>query len=302
MRTGTSLGVELASADSPRVPGGADLFLDEFGDPARVGKHFVEADRQRAIGEWNNRDPVEHRPLLDLSQPMSDFARTDRGAVAWGMRKASLALVSLLFVVGPGCSDDGGPDGSSDGGGGSTSDGGQGTGAGGSEPATTARECETDEDCSIVDDCCSCGAIPTEDVQDCPQECLQSTCSALGIMPAGVACAAGQCVFTNSCNAAQVTCDEAPPTCNAGSLPSVDGTCRGPCIGARDCLTVTSCEDCGELACVEVTGFTSQFQCVPVPAGLCEEGPRCGCIEDLCDEDMPCSDAESGITCSCLDC
>ncbi|HEX6764050.1 MAG TPA: hypothetical protein VF103_01205 [Polyangiaceae bacterium] len=163
---------------------------------------------------------------------------------------------------------------------------------------TSGAECRADEDCVMVSDCCSCRAEPRSGSGFCPLDCLRDPCSDDGIEPNEVSCVRGRCVIARSCDRTRVTCRSAPPDCVDGTIPSVDGTCWGPCIAPTECSYVTDCLDCpSDAACVEFQAQLSSFSCV-LPASGCSAGSYCSCL-GACDY---CSEAPQGITCACPVC
>jgi hypothetical protein len=166
-------------------------------------------------------------------------------------------------------------------GGASALGGASGASAGGGGLAGGARECLTDADCKIFDDCCSCSAVPaTETPASCHRTCLQSACSALGTPTPKATCVVGQCVAGFSCDSTQVLCKSVPPQCPAGELPIVSGACwQGGCVAAEQCASVADCSACtGSLAsmtCV-LERSDSTGHCVSIPAGCYGQ---CSCLE-----------------------
>ena len=181
-------------------------------------------------------------------------------------------------------------------GGAGSASGGAGESAGGASPEVTAAECDTDDDCQVVNDCCTCAAQPKSEQQvACPGLCIQSACQARGLADAKAKCVGNRCVFDVSCNRAQVTCEAAVPTCPAGPLPSVNGTCWGSCLPAHDCQEVTNCNDCSaSQLCVRNELQLPSTRCVEASAS-CVQHPNCECA-NACD--FQCSD-ETGIACYC---
>lgn len=53
-----------------------------------------------------------------------------------------------------------------------------------------------------------------------------------------------------SCDARDVLCDALPPTCGEGELPSIIGSCWGPCVRATTC----ACTDAAE--CPHLLGYS----------------------------------------------
>src|SRR5512133_1990147 len=131
-----------------------------------------------------------------------------------------------------------------------------GNGQGGAEAA--AAECTGPGQCTLIDDCCTCAALPSDGpAPPCDiQECDQSACAALGYAAEGVSCEVHQCVAGFNCDESQTICDQMPPVCDDPTwTASVDGTCWGPCVPADECQYVSSCERCAapDLVCVSTT-------------------------------------------------
>jgi hypothetical protein len=176
----------------------------------------------------------------------------------------------------------------------------------------TEPECIVDEDCMLVNDCCSCDAIPLgDDPPECEiMECLVPTCTALGVGKPAVECNFGTCEVEDvSCDPMLVVCDQKPPACPKGQAPRVEDGCWGACIPVEYCDVVPSCEACGDdEACVEaVTQFGPSLQCVPIPPE-CGGAPSCDCLDDVCESPFDvCADGigpETGseLSCTCPDC
>ena len=176
---------------------------------------------------------------------------------------------------------------------------GAGGAAGGAGPDVTPSECDTDQDCQIVNDCCTCAALPKSDAKpSCSAVCVQSACQARGLAAANAQCVANRCVFDVSCDGAGVTCEAPTPSCPSGQVPSVSGSCWGPCIAAHDCRAVSNCDDCSaSQICVNNELRIRSTHCVEA-AGSCARHPTCDCA-NACD--FQCSD-EDGISCFCITC
>jgi hypothetical protein len=162
-----------------------------------------------------------------------------------------------------------------------------------------AAECEQNADCVVHSDCCSCSAVPGPDSPGgCDLACIQSACAARGLEDPQAVCQKQRCVFDLSCDRSLVTCKAAVPSCPAGLVPSVLGTCWGPCLPASECSAVTDCDDCaaGEV-CVSSDVFGLTRHCVPV-APECAAEPSCACT-DACE--FQCSET-NGISCFCVQC
>jgi hypothetical protein len=184
------------------------------------------------------------------------------------------------------------------GGAGATSGAG-GESAGGAGPELTVAECATDDDCQVVNDCCTCAALPkSEQNVACPAVCIQSACQARGLGAAKADCVANRCVFDVTCDRSLVNCEAATPTCPASQVPSVSGTCWGPCVPAQDCRAVTNCDDCAaDHVCVRNELQIASTHCVEASPS-CLQHPTCECT-NACN--FQCSD-ESGIGCFCIAC
>jgi hypothetical protein len=162
-------------------------------------------------------------------------------------------------------------------GGGSAGRGGAGGDTGGRGGAGAASpECTTASDCKLVDDCCSCQAIPVGDAAPpCTLVCKQNQCAARQLPPGAVDCVAGKCVGGFACDATKVTCKAATPACPAGEVPTVNasGTCYvGTCAPETECRTVSSCAVCSGTneACVSYGAqLGAEYHCVTIP-------PECG--------------------------
>lgn len=191
---------------------------------------------------------------------------------------------------------DGGTDGTTGGVGSSSGDTDGSTGASSSSTGgTTEPECVMDEDCMLVDDCCTCAAIAVGD--DAPKcdimSCLVSTCTSLGLDMPAVQCNFGTCeVEEVSCDPFLVTCDEKPPACPEGQAPRVVDGCYAGCIPVEFCDVVPGCESCGEdEACIESGGEKSVLSCVPIPVA-CDGLVSCDCLGAVCEDLFPeCDDA-----------
>jgi hypothetical protein len=233
-------------------------------------------------------------------------------------------LLALSICVVLGCSDDGLPAGGTDGadagagsvsaseGSGSVSgSSAQPSGSSGDESPGTSSDtagtesgdsttagtvpsmaCESDEDCVLVDDCCTCAAVHVDDVQpECPMDCEVSSCTANNIPDITVECRFGSCEFVPlDCNPLLVVCDQAPPECPDGQLPSVVDGCWGPCISTNACDVVGSCDDCrDDEACVQwATEVAPYFVCEPIDPS-CEGAPDCTCMPGVCEDPFECA-------------
>lgn len=171
----------------------------------------------------------------------------------------------------------------------------------------TEPECRDDRDCMVVNDCCSCGAVPVgEEPIECPKNCFQPSCDAIGLFDPVAECHAGTCrLAPKSCNQALVSCDAPTPECPEGTLPEVDGTCwSGECVQVEHCDVVPSCDDCprGEACILLESQLGPQYACEPIPED-CDKTPTCACMGEVCPEAFDtCVDAEAGISCTCPEC
>jgi hypothetical protein len=168
-------------------------------------------------------------------------------------------------------------------------------------------QCLEDSDCKLHDDCCTCQGVPLgEDVVFCDEECKQSKCSELGVTAA--ACRHGVCETARlSCDQVKVVCDQNPPPCPEGQLPTTTPACwTGQCVPAELCDVVPDCGACppGKL-CVQQVGFGVQATtCEPIPPG-CGGVVDCACAGELVctDEFKACFDQPGDvISCECLNC
>lgn len=182
---------------------------------------------------------------------------------------------------------------------------GAGGGASGGAAGSHA-ECAQASDCVLHNDCCACEAVPkTASIASCNIECLVSDCEAHRITNPDVACVAGRCVLALSCDATHIACTVAQPSCPAGSLPAVSGSCyTGACLPVAQCSEVASCDACtaAGLACVTDQALGgSPHHCVTIPAA-CSAAPTCGCL-GVCTGGFQCADpASTTLVCQCPAC
>lgn len=107
------------------------------------------------------------------------------------------------------------------------------------------------------------------------------------------------------CNPGDVLCDGPTPTCPEGQVPSVQGSCWGPCVPILDCATVPSCDNCQGF-CAAYAGFTTEYRCV-MPSITCA-ALACICMAKyFCVDPYNACDDSGGpndppITCACPAC
>jgi hypothetical protein len=173
-------------------------------------------------------------------------------------------------------------------------------------------ECQVDEDCKLVNDCCNCMAAPVgENPPDCPHVCDAPSCEAVGLGEIEVECRFGTCQFVpRNCNPYTVACDEPAPECPEGMAPQVDpdGFCWEGCIPAEACDFVDDCSLCADdEACVaHSSGLTPSPQplvaCEPIPS-TCDGQASCECMPGVCeDQSLSCLDGGGGPSCECTAC
>lgn len=187
---------------------------------------------------------------------------------------------------------------------GGTSTGGSTGGGGGAAP-----QCTTDAaPCQLVNDCCNCLAIgPGEAAPTCDiPECFVDACTGDGLpQPQQPQCAAGQCVAGFVCDPTMVVCNSLPPDCPEGQIASVQGACWGPCVDTTECLSVSSCADCGlGRVCVQnETMLGWEYHCV-APAPGCGGAVTCDCMgAAVCAGTYHlCNETAQGLACSCPEC
>ncbi|MFO0632646.1 MAG: hypothetical protein U0168_07345 [Nannocystaceae bacterium] len=188
--------------------------------------------------------------------------------------------------------------------GGST--GGTASSSGGSDSGGPGGGCVQDGDCVLFEDCCSCAAVPVDDVPPvCESKCDQTACDAVGIGD-GVHCELGTCQLDEvGCNQQTVVCAEIPPKCGAGTLPSVaEGCWTGNCVPAEACDVVPDCSDCPEgQTCVPLLAKgPAGFRCSPI-APACNGTPDCTCMDGVCpDPFSACIETDGGVQCECPAC
>jgi hypothetical protein len=79
------------------------------------------------------------------------------------------------------------------------------------------------------------------------------------------------------CDARAIRCRLAPPVCGGGEVPSVDGTCWGPCVPATDCTCdpTASCPAGYTCAGVTCVADAAPVQCDPDEAWCRALPPTC---------------------------
>jgi hypothetical protein len=186
---------------------------------------------------------------------------------------------------------------------GGTSSGGEsgGGGAGGVSGGTFVRECETADDCMMMDDCCGCrAASKTTPGSSCLLPCLGgNACEEAGIGLDELECVAGRCVIDRSCNVSQALCSGPLPTCPDGLVPSLINNCYGACLPPTQCRDVFDCSDCGDAHCVESQAWLTTITCVPRVSG-CGPGNLCSCLEPC--PIGGCQEEPEQLTCVCITC
>ena len=207
----------------------------------------------------------------------------------------------------------GGRGGSAGGAGGRGGTGGSAGGAGGRGGAGAASpECTSAADCKLVDNCCSCEAIPAGATgAPCALLCIQSACAAKQLPAGKVDCLAGKCVAGFACDATGITCKVAPPACAAGEVPTINaaGNCyTGSCAPATECTTVAGCGSCtgSDQACVSYeTQRGVENHCVTIPPECAGNG-GCTCtgVASCLPPYGTCADYSGirGVYCSCPNC
>jgi hypothetical protein len=183
--------------------------------------------------------------------------------------------------------------------------GGAWTGGSSSIDERPGAPCTAASDCKVVNDCCTCdvySAAATAPI--CTESCKQPMCDGKGISSNDVACIAGRCVFSLSCDTSTVVCEMMTPQCEAGQTPSVKGACYGPCLPIGRCAAVTSCRECESagLTCVKFETMNPSYHCVLTPED-CGNDPTCECMGVCNDGGLVCG-AVTGteLTCDCPDC
>jgi hypothetical protein len=181
------------------------------------------------------------------------------------------------------------------------------TGLDSGDTGAPGSSCIEDADCVVVDNCCDCRAISTQDeAPPCNVGCAETACTLAGVEPA-VQCEFGTCQLQEvNCNQLQVFCDAPPPACDDGFLPGVDdkGCWTNACVPVDACDVVPSCEVCPEgQVCIElVAKGPGGFICSPVDP-QCDGMPSCACMDGVCPDPFSgCFDGPEGMRCECLAC
>ncbi len=191
---------------------------------------------------------------------------------------------------------------------GTESDGSSGDSGADTGTPESSMECMSDEDCVLVDTCCACtGAHADDEPATCDDDCEASQCTQAGLSEHPVQCNFGTCQLADvECNDTFVVCDEAPPKCPEGLLPSiVEGCYTGLCVPPEACDFVPDCTWCGdaETCIVQATQIGPWFICEPVDPS-CEGGvPSCECMGNaVCQDPYVCSEGMGDIGCGCPVC
>lgn len=172
-----------------------------------------------------------------------------------------------------------------------------------SDTGTVTAPCDEDADCQLIESCCECDAAPIDAAIDpCRMPCDQTECSARNITDPAAVCRLGVCVLAaQSCSPGLVSCDALPPRCEPGLVPSVVAGCWGGCIPAHLCEQLPACthELCGPgWMCVDSQSGSFAPHCEPMPPA-CAGVPGCSCAAaafgELCGG--ACSDDGSRLLC-----
>lgn len=180
------------------------------------------------------------------------------------------------------------------------------TGSSSADTGVPGMGCVSDDDCTIVDDCCQCAGIHVDDTPpECPIDCKGTQCMSAGLGQ-NVRCEFGTCQLEEvDCNQIGVVCNSLPPNCEPGFLPGVANNCwSGNCVPVEACNVVPSCDECpADQTCIElIAKGPGGFKCSPI-APDCAGTPTCACMPDVCPPPFEgCFDIEDGIRCECLNC
>jgi hypothetical protein len=104
------------------------------------------------------------------------------------------------------------------------------------EASTTASgvECVDDEDCRLVNDCCTCEAILVgEEPPTCDLDCARPLCDLWGT---GALCSHTCRLRLVKCDPALIMCADDPPTCEEGFQPAIEDRCW-----TQQCVPVELC-------------------------------------------------------------
>ncbi|MCX4245148.1 hypothetical protein [Paraliomyxa miuraensis] len=173
-----------------------------------------------------------------------------------------------------------------------------------------ANACESPDDCMVINDCCRCAAAHVDDVfPECPMNCLQPMCDALGLFDPEATCLEGSCQLVPfDCTPDRIVCDAIPPRCSPGTLPGVtpSGDCwSGACVPVEACDSVPGCDACTDgQACVALeTQLGPIYECQAMP-DECAGVPTCACMPpDTCESPFDlCEEHDGMIVCSCPAC
>jgi hypothetical protein len=190
--------------------------------------------------------------------------------------------------------------------GGTTTGGTGGTSTGGAGGSSDGYpECTTSADCQLVNDCCNCTSIPKGSGKPfCAlMECYEARCDSRYVTGASVACIAGRCTFSQTCNPAEVSCSSPTPVCRVGQVPLIVGGCYDLCFLVEDCSDVGSCDVCkaAGLSCATFQTLPPSYHCVSTPP-QCVANPTCACM-GICSGDLSCVEPDSTeLTCQCPNC
>jgi hypothetical protein len=188
------------------------------------------------------------------------------------------------------------------GGQGGAQQGGGGQGGGGQGGMAVAEaECSVLGECKLVNDCCTCAAIPQgEPAPACAnQDCAMLMCAQLGFNADAVMCAAHRCVAGFNCDHSQVACLSPEPSCGAGKTAAVKGMCWGECVPASECAFVSECSQCtkpGQVCAAISMGPVEHRYCIEVPEE-CGNTPTCACMGASVCGGLPCELLNGELTC-----
>jgi hypothetical protein len=167
---------------------------------------------------------------------------------------------------------------------------------------SSGAACGEDDDCRLVDDCCSCLAVTRDQAApacDPKKSCPTTTCAQYGGVDRA-RCVAGRCIVGFECQTGPVTCNRQPPVCPPGQTPlavgPVDDRCYGECVDADQCLAVPGCTACAPGAlCLRTPSSDQAYHCVPLPAGCRAGSASCACAGSACRAPTgTCAEADGG--------